>query len=472
MKINDLNKIEEGIGSSLFGEVPVAALKGFFSGKGTKAQLTQDIFIKDFVGDAIASLDNGVSAGIVDPRSPDLASMGDTPKDKEDTGAGGDTGGAAGDATAPGAVDPAAVKPAPGQPGAAPAGGLAKSGTAGAVAAKKSQQQTTQNINNYVKQAASAINQATDKNQKIALTKELVNSMADRQGSPEWNNAVKGVEGIIKRGGVDPGFASAAISNLRGGKTMSEAWRIYFANKLVEAVGLTWKDLGLCVLKEGKTYYVAETRYVKLNQLFESIMEVTTGGIGFGAKPATPTATVGKASTAPAPQNINTPTNTPLTAPTVPQAQNQQQQQQQKGAKTSQSISEYLLDWFTAYMGGVNWEPKASMVMPLIHQVQATYKSGKGKVALKKLAQAAFALSKGSIPKGAENAVQAGGPGGATPEAQKSLTTIDNELKNLEKTDPEAYAQVLAAMAEKAKTVQPPAQKPEPTTTTESRRRK
>ena len=464
MKINDLNKIEEGLGSSLFGEVPVAALKGFFSGKGTKAQLTQDIFIKDFVGDAIASLDNGVSAGIIDPRSTELAQMEDEPKKKEpasdDTGAPGASNTDGGNV--PNQVNPASVKPAPGQPGAA------KGATAGAVAAKKSQQQTTQNINNYVKQAASAINQTTDKNQKIALTKELVNSMADRQGTPEYNNAIKGVEGIIKRGGVDPGFASAAISNLRSGKTMSEAWRIYFANKLVEAVGLTWKDLGLSVLKEGKTYYIAETRYLKLNQLFESIMEVTTGGIGFGATPGGTTATVGKAGTTPAPQNIGTPTNTPITAPTIPQAD--EKPAAPAGPKTSQSISEYLLDWFTLYMGGVNWKPKAAMVLPLIHQVQATYKSGKGKAALTKLAQAAFALSKGSIPKGAEDAVKSGGA--ANPESEKTVQDIENSLKNLEQKDPEAYAQVMAAMAQKAKTVQPPEPKPEATTTTESRRRK
>jgi hypothetical protein len=67
MKINDLNKIEEGLASSLFGEVPVAAIKGLFTGKGTKTTLEQDFFIKDFVGDAIASLDNGIRGGLVNP---------------------------------------------------------------------------------------------------------------------------------------------------------------------------------------------------------------------------------------------------------------------------------------------------------------------------------------------------------------------------------------------------------------------
>lgn len=396
MKLSDLKKIEEQIQqdkqkldelalSSFIGDVGSALVKGGFTGKGFKQQMIQDMFLKDFYDDAITSLDNAIKGKVVDPNVAGTV--------------------------APTAVEknPADVKPEPGQPGAAPASGAAATPAAGAtptkpgapaakagatapaVAAKKAQQQTTQNINNYVKQAAQAINQATDKNQKIALTKELVNSMADRQGTPEWNNAIKGVEGIIRRAGTDPNFASAAVNNLRSGKTMSEAWRIYFANKLVEAVGLTWKDLGLSVLKEGKNYYIAETRYVKLNQLFESIMEVTTGG-ALGGAPAGPTATVGKAGSTPTSQNINAPANTTLNAPTVPQANTQQQTQPTGGEK---SIAQYMLAWFNQYMHGVDWKASESTVLPLIQSIQDSYPSGY-KGVIKTLAKAAFAISKAS----------------------------------------------------------------------------
>lgn len=70
MKINEINQpkqLSEGIGSALFGEVPAAAVKGLFTGKGTKQQLTQDIFLKDFYQDALVSLDNGIKAGFIDP---------------------------------------------------------------------------------------------------------------------------------------------------------------------------------------------------------------------------------------------------------------------------------------------------------------------------------------------------------------------------------------------------------------------
>lgn len=71
MKISEIKQpttINEGLASALFGEVPVAALKGMFTGKGTKQQMIQDIFLKDFYQDAITSLDNGVRSGFIDPK--------------------------------------------------------------------------------------------------------------------------------------------------------------------------------------------------------------------------------------------------------------------------------------------------------------------------------------------------------------------------------------------------------------------
>ena len=396
MKISEFKKIEEQrlaeiSLSSFIGDVGSAAVKSGFTGKGFKQQMIQDMFLKDFYDDAYTSLDNAVKGRLVDPKARGTLAPTAVEKNPADVKPEPGEPGAKPTPAAPTASGTPAV---PGTPSAAPttpgAPAAKTSATAPAVAANKSQQQTTQNINNYVKQAAQAINQATDKNQKITLTKELVNSMADRQGTPEWNNAVKGVEGIIKRAGTDPNFANQAVNNLRSGKTMSEAWRIYFANKLVEAVGLTWKDLGLSVLKEGKNYYIAETRYVKLNQLFESIMEVTTGGPSFGGAQAGTTATVGRAGSTPTAQNLNTPPNATLATPTVPAAQ---QQSQSSGGP--QTVGQYMLAWFNQYMNGVNWKASEATVLPMIQAIEDSYPSGY-KSAIKTLAKTAFALSKSS----------------------------------------------------------------------------
>ena len=56
MKLNELNKIEEGL---------VSGLKDMFSGQGKYQTQVQNIFIKDFVQDAIASLRNGLSGGLI-----------------------------------------------------------------------------------------------------------------------------------------------------------------------------------------------------------------------------------------------------------------------------------------------------------------------------------------------------------------------------------------------------------------------
>ena len=333
MKINEIKQptiVNEGVGDmlgglsrALVGDQATSAIKGMFTGRGTKSQLTQDIFFKDFINDAITSLQNGIKSGVID------ASLISEPTPSTPAANAGST-----------EVDPSKVTPVAGEPG-------APSATANAVAAKKAQQQTIQTINNYIAGAAKAINSTTDKKQKIALTKELVNSMADRQGSPEWENALVGVQGIIKRSGVDPSFAATAISNLKSGKTMSEAWRVYVANRLIESVGLTWKDLGLCVLKEGKTYYLAESRFVKMNVIFESIMEQTEG---------------------------------------------------------ARSIGDYMLEWFTAYMAGTNWESYRPKIAELCRNIELAYRKGNWKAAIKTLAQAAYSLPGSGKAKGVQNA--------------------------------------------------------------------
>lgn len=371
MKLSEFKKIEEQRQqnkqqldelslSSFIGDFGSAAVKSMFSGKGLKHQMIQDIFLKDFYDDAYTSLDNAIKGQLV---SADIQ----------------------GSLSATQQVDPNTVDPAV---SAAPA---AASKTAGAVAGQQAQRQTTQTINNYIKGAAQAINQAPDKNQKIALIKELVNSMADRQGSPEWDNAFKGVEGIIKRAGADPNFANTAINNLKAGKTMAEAYQIYFINKLIESVGLTWKDVGLCVITENKKYYIAETKFIKLNQLFESILEATGG---------------------------------------------------------QQSISEYMLEWFDKYMSGVDWRKKEAMVLPMIQAIEDTYPSGY-KNAIKTLARTAFALSKAltTMPKGMEDELAkmkkpeepaAGKPG--------SAKEVEGAIQNLAKTDPRAYNDLVSKL--------------------------
>lgn len=333
MKISELKQpqLNEGFLDALIGDGRTAAIKSVFNpGMTAKTQEDLDRFIKEFVADAIASLQSAVKSGVV---APGISSTLKEPVDTEVTPV---------DPSKVTPVDPSKVKP----------------DTSKATEKYKRQLQQTQNMNQYVQAAAKAINSTKDKNQKILLTKELVNYMADRKGYPEWENGLATVKQVIKKGNVDPNFANSAINRIKAGQTMTEAWKIYYINKLLESVGFTWHDLGLTVLRESRTkkYYIAETKYLKLNHVFEGIVNVNEI---FGKKPL-------------------------------------------EGAT---SVSSYMMDWFGKWMAGVEWTSQEPAVKELINNIEKTYPNGNWKGAIKQLAKAAYAYSaRGLPPKGMHDA--------------------------------------------------------------------
>lgn len=94
---------------------------------------------------------------------------------------------------------------------------VAKPGAAAAKAAG-AQKQSTQNINDYVKNVSAQINAAQSKPEKIELAKELINFMSDRKGSPEYNNALGSATAVLKKAGLNN-----MISPLKGGQTASQS---------------------------------------------------------------------------------------------------------------------------------------------------------------------------------------------------------------------------------------------------------
>jgi hypothetical protein len=271
-------------------------------------------------------------------------------------------------------------------------------------------------MNQYIQKAAQTINSTPDKNQKIALTKELVNYMADRKGYPEWENGLATVQQVIRKGNIDPNFANAALSKMKAGQTMAEAWKIFYINKLLESVKLSWKDIGLSVLKENtsKNYIIVESKYLKLNNVFESIVEAAKG----------------------------------------------------------QSIGDYLQNWFAQYMQGVNYSAQQAKVDQLINNVAKTYAQDRGKQALETLAQSAWALSKGGGAPGAANVANqiqqaAAAPGGNQPQAagqtqtatnsqaqpasqmnsQQMAAQIKQDMAKLAKVDPKLYSDLIKSLA-------------------------
>lgn len=122
-----------------------------------------------------------------------------------------------------------------------------------------------------------------------------------------------------------------------------------------------------------------------------------------------------------------------------------------------ESISQFLTDWYTQYMKGYNWQPRKPMFDKLFKSVEDTYKQDGGKQALRKLAQASFAITGGGLPDKTKptdpNATQSTTPiqPAAQPTAQPAAqpatpadaTTVQKNLNALRKTDPKGYAAIV-----------------------------
>jgi hypothetical protein len=313
---------------------------------------------------------------------------------------------------------PATPPPAPAAPTAPAKPGTAKVAPGNAGAPGAVQKQTNQNINNYVQGVARQLNAEPDRNKKIALTKELINFMADRKDYPEWGNAL--------------GTAKAVLQKNQAGGNMV---RVYWINKLLESVNLSWKDVGLTLLKEDKKngrYIIAESKYTKLNNIFESIM-----------------------------------------------------------LSEAESISQFLQRWVPTYMRGTDMSDPNTQA--LIKGVEDTYQRDQGQAAMKKLATAAFAATRSGAPSGGgapapssgpsdpSTSPGASGPQGAstsagsntasTPQSVDSLmSNVKSNLAKLKGMDPAMYAKFIKELTGTGSSAPAPAPAPIPVSETRKRR--
>ena len=101
----------------------------------------------------------------------------------------------------------------------------------------------------YVRKWATDITNAKSRDEKVALAKEMINFLKDRQGTPEGKMMAKAAEMVIKRLG-DPTL-SKVIGGLK--KLQMERANYVIAAYILNEVGLTWKDLGMKVVLSEST---------------------------------------------------------------------------------------------------------------------------------------------------------------------------------------------------------------------------
>ena len=118
-----------------------------------------------------------------------------------------------------------------------------------APAAKPAAAPKAGNLNSYFQNFSKAMKGASDKNQKIALAKELVNTVADRGGE----DSATAVSVLRKFGGdLDGNFKQAAMNALKNGQRLLKQSVYYEINKMLKEHNLSWSDLGMRVhLLEG-----------------------------------------------------------------------------------------------------------------------------------------------------------------------------------------------------------------------------
>ena len=147
------------------------------------------------------------------------------------------------DTSAPKSSPSGTTKSEPQKPGA---------GANQAVGKQTAKQPQASSLNNYFQNFSKTMKQTSDKGQKIALAKELVNIVADRGGQ----DSQSAVALLRKSGTLDNNFKQAAMNALKKGTRMESVFVEQFLQVLKEN-DISLKDIGLSMtLTEDSAYIV------------------------------------------------------------------------------------------------------------------------------------------------------------------------------------------------------------------------
>jgi hypothetical protein len=353
MKINELKKpkpqINEGFLDALIGDYGAAGLQSMFkSGMTTKAQLAKNIFIKDFVADAMSSLSSGINGGYISLGAADAAA-GTAP-----------AGGAAAPADGTGA-QPGAGKNATQPTANKPANPTGKNAAA------------TDPYENLKGQMRQLQPKPGAKPLPANFATELNSDMA-KLAKGDKESGTYAANKILKFANAGYDVSKLAptwnASSKAGERFLTQSVYRAITNMLREH-GLTWDNLGLRIrLYEGagnsgvflsrcNPIPVASPEFKKMDLVFEGIVNEL---FGFGKKKE------------PAAPNPN-----------------------------AMSVADYIKVWLEKYMGPVEWQVHLSQIEPQIQAVAANPKNPKK--ALTALADAMFGIASISknTPPGIEN---------------------------------------------------------------------
>lgn len=111
--------------------------------------------------------------------------------------------------------------------------------------------------------------------------------------------------------------------------------------------------------------------------------------------------------------------------------------EEQAGLRT---IADYMMEWFTRYMEGVDWQSSKAAVQQKIEKLQAEYPKN-AKQNLTDLARMGLALSKAGSPAGAPDEFRQSQTQQQT--SSRDARNIKDELDDLARTNPRAYNEII-----------------------------
>jgi hypothetical protein len=117
--------------------------------------------------------------------------------------------------------------------------------------------------------------------------------------------------------------------------------------------------------------------------------------------------------------------------------------------QTAESISQWIMRWFEAYMKGVEWESAKANVETIAKEIESSYSKDRGKAAMSKLANSSWSLVKDidTLPYGAKDVISTKTPSNQTKLGNKEQVIKTKEyLEKLKKTDPNLYKQLINSL--------------------------
>ena len=325
MNLNELNKIEEGIFS---------AIKDRFQQGGYQNKV-QDIFIKDFVQDALTSLNNGVKGGLINPAAKSTGSSA--------------------------------------QPAAQPVTGTANTAQP---AGQQYMGKIAPNAGPATKPAAPASPLATPTlNQPNPAAKSTGSSAQPVTGTA--NTAQPAGQQYMGKIAPNAGPATkpAAPASPLATPTLNQP-------KTTVSANTTTASKPGSITTGGVGMKIKESPYDKMNRVFESIINIDE-------------------------------------------------------APEARTIADFMTDWFTQYMQGVNWQSSQAIVKQKLNKLQDEYPKNVD-ANLKDLARIGLALSKAGSPAGAPQEFTQ-----AKKDQASSVEDLKSALDGLSKSDPKAFNELI-----------------------------